>query len=560
MSYTLDWTLDSDLREKIEEGLTRAEAMRQAQARQYEATHQVVDGDKETTASPVVVEKQRLRTGSELVMDFQLIPLDHVKTNELLLTRVPISSLQAHIQLRSEVLEGWYRLQIQFWEEPDPSSPDCNLFSPSASESDKDGKVDKEMDWDSADSILLSSPGRLKPDTWANTCFHRQVGIWRSTEAIEVAGLGPKDLEWDEFIETQSRETRQERWSLAEFSSQSLPSIERTSREQQKAILREEHLAIEEFREPRPVVVAETDGGRWGWGFEQLSGIHHRIKGFLANHPPWGTNSNKEMANTATEAVTSSSTADGDRSSSTSTPGLLLRRRRLQEKRSYERTIFPQDSFRYQEFVGPNIKDVVPDFLVQELEEFEDAEMDVLEARQEHILQQKKQRQLDGQKAEDVVVEEEGEDVVIYPMSEWNPEIARLQELMDVWNTGTLLKKRDGDGDGGDSMQEESSEEVVADRSHHEEEEEELILEVKSGSDYLLADIANIKPRGYTFAGYRTRRDSNILPAEPADEMDERDDNTGGTGETIDGVIDGPGSCNVESCAGHFTGLGAYGN
>lgn len=518
MRYTLDWTLDSDLREQIEEGLTRAEAMRQAQARQYEATHQVVDGDKETTTSSMVMEKQRLRAGSELMIDFQLIPLDHVKTNELLLTRVPVSSLQVHIQLRPEVPEGWYRLQIQFWEEPDPSSPDCDLFSSSASDSDnsdKDGKDDKNMDWDSADSILLTSPGRLKLDTWANNCFPRQVGIWRSSEAIEVVGLGPKDLEWDEFIETLSRETRQEQWSLSEFSSRSPSPTERTSREQQKAILREEHLAIEDFREPRLVVVAETDGGRWGWGYGQLSGIHRRIKGFLANYPPWGTNNNKGMATTATEAATSSSTADGDGSSSISTPGLSLRR--LQEKRSYERTIFPQDSFRYQEFVGPNIKDVVPDFLVQELEEFEDAEMDALDARQEQILQQK-QRQLDGQKAEDVIVEEEGEDVVIYPMSEWNPEIARLQELMGVWNAGTVLKRRDGDGDGGDSMEEESSEEVVADRNdqEEEEEEEELILEV-GGESRMREQRLNpgiwqgaIETDSYTTATWRSNRDRII--------------------------------------------------
>ncbi|KAG0313760.1 hypothetical protein BGZ97_009925, partial [Linnemannia gamsii] len=521
MSYTLDWTLDSDLGGQIEEGLTRAEAMRQAQARQYEDTHHGVNGDKETPTTPAVVEKQKLRTGSELVMDFQLIPLDHVKTNELLLTRVSVSSLQAHIQLRSEVLEGWYRLQIQFWEEPDPTSLDCDLFSSSATDrnnrSDKDGKDNKDMDWNSTDSILLDSPGRLKLDTWTNKCFPRQVGIWRSAEAIEVTGLGPKDLEWNEFIETLSRETRQERWSLAEFSSQSSSPTGRTSRELQKAILREEHLAMEEFREPRPVVVAETKGGRWGWGIGQLSGIHHRIKGFLANHPPWGTNSNKEMANTATEPATSSSTADGDGSSSTSTPELSLRRRQRQEKRPYERTIFAQDSFRYQEFVGPNIKDVVPDFLVQELEEFEDAEMDALEARQERILQQKKQQQQDGQKVEGVVVEEEGEDVLIYPMSEWNPEIARLQELIDIWNAGTLLKKRDSDGDSGDSMEERSSEEVVVDRIDQEEEEEELILEVEGGEKRLRGQRLNpriwqgaIETDSYAAATWRSNRDRII--------------------------------------------------
>ncbi|KAK5814944.1 hypothetical protein F5H01DRAFT_367348 [Linnemannia elongata] len=489
MSYTLDWTVDEDLRERIEEGLTIAEARRQEQMRRYEAatTQPGATVSDERITGPVV-EKQRLRVGSELVMDFQLIPLDQVKSNELLLTRVPVSSLQAHIQLRPEVLEGWYRLQIQFWEEPVPSSPDCDLFASSADEDkgkdngyDKDGK---DSDWgEASDSVLLSSPGRLKEDIWSNNCFPRQVGIWRSAEAIEVTKLGPQDLEWEEFIETLSIETRQERWSLAESTS-SKPS-ERTSWEQQKAILREEHLAIEEFREPKPVVVDESGdgGGRWGWelGLGRLSGVHHRIKGFLA-HPPWGSN-NSNKAATATEVETSSFTADAgsspvmSSSASSAPPAPPLRRR--QDKRTYERTVFPQDAFRYQEFVGPNIKDVIPDFLVQELEQFEDAEMDALEARQERIEQLKKQLKEGGQNNEDVKVEVGDE--VIYPMSEWDPEIAGLQELMDVWNGGALLK-RDGDV-GGDSMQQDEIAELVTDRDDDEkdENEQELIPQVEQG-------------------------------------------------------------------------------
>ncbi|KAF9120142.1 hypothetical protein BGX30_003341, partial [Mortierella sp. GBA39] len=495
MSYTLDWKVDENLRERIEEGLTIAEARRQEQMRRYEtATTQPGATVSDEGFTGPVVEKQKLRVGSELVMDFQLIPLDQVKSNELLLTRVPVSSLQAHIQLRPEVLEGWYRLQIQFWEEPVPSSPDCGLFSSSSSDDNgEDNGYGKDRDWGEASgSVLLSSPGRLKEDIWTNNCFPRQVGIWRSAEAIEVTNLGARDLEWEEFIETLSRETRQERWSLAEFSP-SKPS-ERTSWEQQKAILREEHLAFEEFREPKPVAVdgsGDGGGGRWGWGLGlgQLSGIRHRIKGFLA-HPLWGS-SNSNKAATATEQETSPSTAGAGSSpvmssSSSSAPPVppVPPVQRRQDKRLYERTVFPQDSFRYQEFVGPNIKDVVPDFLVQELEEFEDAEMDALEARQERTEQRKKQLKEAGQNDEDVVVEEE--DVVIYPMSEWDPEIARLQELMDIWNSGALLKKRDGDVDG-DSMQQEEIAEVVADQGEEEEEEEEkeneqaLILEVERG-------------------------------------------------------------------------------
>ncbi|KAF9543521.1 hypothetical protein EC957_000797 [Mortierella hygrophila] len=491
MSYTLDWTVDENMRAWIEEGLTIAKARRQEQMRRYDtATTQPGATVSDEGSTGPVVEKQRLRVGSELVMDFQLIPLDQVKSNELLLTRVPVSSLQAHIQLRPEVLEGWYRLQIQFWEEPAPSSPDCDLFA-SSSDGEDNGydKNGKDRDWgEASDSILLSSPGRLKEDIWTNNCFPRQVGIWRSTEAIEVTNLGARNLEWKEFIETLSRETRQERWSLAEFSS-SKPS-ERASWEQQKAILREEHLAIEEFREPKPVVVdsSEGGGGRWGWGLGlgQLSEIRQQIKGFLA-HPLWGS-SNSSKAATATEQETSSSTAGAGSSpvmsSSSSVPPVqpLPPLQRRQDKRIYKRTVFPQDSFRYQEFVGPNIKDVVPDFLVQELEEFEDAEMDALETQQERIEQRKKQLKEAGQNHEDVVVEEE--DVLIYPMSEWDPEIARLQELMDVWNSDALLKKRDGDVNG-DGMQQEEIAEVLANQDDEEEEEEEdeqeLILEVERG-------------------------------------------------------------------------------
>ena len=211
---------------------------------------------------------------------------------------------------------------------------------------------------------------------------------------MEVTKLGPRDLEWEEFIETLSRETCQDRWRLAEFSS--LKPSERASWAQQKGILQEEHLTIEEFQEPRPVVVdgSGDGGGRWGCGLglRRLSGIRHRIKGFLA-HPSCGSN-NSNKAATATEPEISSSTTSTRSSpvmsftSSSAPPAPPLRRR--QDKCTYERTVFPQDSFRYQEFDGPNIKDVIPDVLVQELEEFEDVEMDALEARQEQIEQQKK--------------------------------------------------------------------------------------------------------------------------------------------------------------------------
>ncbi|KAF9902756.1 hypothetical protein EC991_004568 [Linnemannia zychae] len=467
MSYKLEWTVDQDLREEVGEALTRVETTRRRKPKKDGAIvsgyFDYYDGEGEEFGQEdtvPMVEPQSLREGSELMMDFLLIPLDQVKSNELLLTRVPVSSMQAVIQLRPEVLEGWYRLQIHFWEEPDPTSQDCRRFDENTS-LDDNGK-----DWDATESILLSSPGQLKDDTWADNCFPRQVGLWRGAEAIEVTGLGPKDLEWKEFIETLSRETRQEQWSLAEFKSRSSGEQSTLSREQQKAILREEHLAIEEFREPRSVVAdGEGVGSRWSKGLGRLSGLHHRIKGFLAD--PWGVTT----TGPALAPIASSS------SFSTKPPSIPLSKR---QKPSYKRTIFPQDSFRYQKFVGPNIKDVVPDFLVQELEEFEDNAMEALELQQERIQQQRKTKKQDGQKE---MADEEEVPAVIYPMSEWDPEIARLQELMGVWNEGAFLRKRDAGSGSGEVYTQDKKEEQSGDGTGDrlEEPEEELIL--LQGSD-----------------------------------------------------------------------------
>ncbi|KAG0275693.1 hypothetical protein BGZ95_008481 [Linnemannia exigua] len=448
MSYLLEWTVDADLREQIGRALTRAETMRWEQAGRR---HNDVDQDVTTAPVPEMAEEQRLREGSKLMMDFLLVPLDQVKSNELLLTRVPVSSQQAMIQLRPEVLEGWYRLQIQFWEEPDLSLQECTLFGALFDDND----ISK--DEDATESRLLSSPGRLKDDVWGNNCFPRQVGVWRSAEAIEVTDLGPKDLEWKEFIETLSRETRQEQWSLEEFPSSSFSSLplsgilsgERAlGREQHKAILQEEHVAIEEFREPRPVVVLGNGvGSRWDLGLGRLSGLHHRIKGFLGD--PWGF-----------KAASSRPGPPATPQQSSTPPS-----RQSQERSSYKRTIFPQDMFRYQEYVGPNIKDVVPDFLVQELEEFEDAALEALELQQERIQQWWKKKQQVDQKEQVGEEDEEEAAVVIYPMSVWNPEIARLEKLMGVWNDDAVLRKE--------------SKDVVVEEV---EEEEGLILEVQDNN------------------------------------------------------------------------------
>ncbi|KAF9125087.1 hypothetical protein BGW39_007665 [Mortierella sp. 14UC] len=208
------------------------------------------------------------------------------------------------------------------------------------------------------------------------------------------------------------------------------------SREQQKAILREEHLAIEEFRELRPIAVVVADGkgggSRWSMGLGRLSGLHHRIKGFLTD--PWIVKVIATAPAPAPIAPSSSAAPPSTPPSKRQTP-------------SYKRTIFPR--------THSGIK--IPDFLVQELEAFEDAAMESLELQQERIQLQKKAREQDGQK--ETVMEEEEEAVVIYPMSEWDPEIARLQMLMSVWNGGTVLRKRafggSASGGGGVYMQDE---------------------------------------------------------------------------------------------------------
>ncbi|KAF9927414.1 hypothetical protein FBU30_003272 [Linnemannia zychae] len=161
-----------------------------------------------------------------------------------------------------------------------------------------------------------------------------------------------------------------------------------------------------------------------------------------------------------------------------------------QKKRPYRRTIFPQDSFRYQKFVGPNIKDVVPDFFLHELEEFEDVVTDAFEALQERIEKQQNLQKLqmdqENQNEEIMIKDEE---IAIYPMSVWDPEIARLQMLMDVWNNGAPLKKREDSNEATDGkaieevngQDEKDKEEEEEDVDQEEEEEDEaMILETES--------------------------------------------------------------------------------
>ncbi|KAF9997363.1 hypothetical protein BGZ79_008945 [Entomortierella chlamydospora] len=107
--------------------------------------------------------------------------------------------------------------------------------------------------WNLHTSSLIISPGHPKP-TNPNAVPARKVGIWRGKEAMEVATLTPEFKEWNEFVETVSQETRQDRWDLRGFSGLgSMTTPAKRRREQKEAIL-EECRSEEEFRMPRLLV------------------------------------------------------------------------------------------------------------------------------------------------------------------------------------------------------------------------------------------------------------------------------------------------------------------
>ncbi|KAG0051370.1 hypothetical protein BGZ83_003836 [Gryganskiella cystojenkinii] len=121
--------------------------------------------DVEWTVNQAMLKKVLSGLSPEIVsMDIHLLPLDPGRSTELLLTRVPVLASRVKVHIRTEIPEGWYRLQFHFWEEPQ-------------------AKVTDEP---------------------------RQLGVWRGPDAIKVTTLGPTDLEWDEYIMTVSQETKQE--------------------------------------------------------------------------------------------------------------------------------------------------------------------------------------------------------------------------------------------------------------------------------------------------------------------------------------------------------------
>ncbi|KAF9912768.1 hypothetical protein BX616_010233 [Lobosporangium transversale] len=186
-----------------------------------------------------------------LTMDFHLVPFDPIKSDELLLSRVPISSGKVEFKVRIDIPPEWYRLQIRFWNEQlEPLYHRSHLWT-----------VIKDSLWSLASSYV--GYNRTSSNKQINTSINdvlapRQVGTWRGEEAIEVTSLSPEMKEWDEFIQTVSHEVQEEKWSIKEF----IPSTSNTTtdesiqqehqqqqqRQKQQQQRLEEHRSKEEFR------------------------------------------------------------------------------------------------------------------------------------------------------------------------------------------------------------------------------------------------------------------------------------------------------------------------
>ncbi|KAF9182812.1 hypothetical protein BGZ51_004392 [Haplosporangium sp. Z 767] len=272
-----------------------------------------------------------------LVMDLHLVPLDPGKPNELIFSRVPIAALRAKAQVRTEIPPGWYRLEVQFWEE---GSMDFirNI-----------NKGHRNDVWDLSTSVLASSPGCAKSlalDS-LNTQQTRQVGVWRGMEAIEVTSMDPSYLEWNEFVQTVSHETLRERLESNAIISSSI-----------RDLFREEHQAAEEFRMRKDPNL--------------MSIFQDRLKSFLSGS--WGSP--------------------------------------IAEKKAwFERTRFPQESFRFKAVMNSMMRrNMPPDFLENELEDLKE----------------------DEEETRNATSEERG------PLHLWNVETGRLNQLMQVWNTTSI--------------------------------------------------------------------------------------------------------------------------
>lgn len=174
LAYSLDWTLEPDFYKSIET-----------------PTH--TDERSDSTTETI---QERIR--GPVTLDFLLTPLDTARTNELLLTRVPLEGQNAQFEVRTDIPPGWYRLQINFWDRGS-AVPGIHKETTNFGEHEP---------WIMENSLLISAPGQSKPIPADAIDFYqpRRLGTWRGSHAIEVTSLDPAFQEWDEFLDLAERE------------------------------------------------------------------------------------------------------------------------------------------------------------------------------------------------------------------------------------------------------------------------------------------------------------------------------------------------------------------
>ncbi|KAG0088555.1 hypothetical protein BGZ92_006013 [Podila epicladia] len=174
LTYSLDWTLEPD----------------------FYNSFTPTEIKPSESAAPGDTIKERIR--GPVTMDFFLTPLDTARTNELLLTRVPIERQNAQFEVSTDIPPGWYRLQINLW---DRGSAVPGIHK----ETQNFGKHEP---WIMENSLLISEPGVAKPIPEDANDFYqpRRLGIWRGSHAIEVTSLDPEFKEWDEFLDLAEKE------------------------------------------------------------------------------------------------------------------------------------------------------------------------------------------------------------------------------------------------------------------------------------------------------------------------------------------------------------------
>ncbi|KAF9303795.1 hypothetical protein BGZ74_003031 [Mortierella antarctica] len=138
-------------------------------------------------------------------MDFFLTPLDTARTNELLVTRVPIERQNAQFEVRTDIPPGWYRLQINFWDRGS-AVPGIHKETQNFGEHEP---------WVMENSLLISEPG--------------------------VTSLDPEFQEWDEFLDLAEKEHQRQ------IARQEVLSRLQTQEEYDRYRSKAAHLDLNEF-------------------------------------------------------------------------------------------------------------------------------------------------------------------------------------------------------------------------------------------------------------------------------------------------------------------------